>query len=177
VSGGRRVVRSLVPIPIVAAMSAVLGGCERQPRPDPDEPFVAGRAIHLSTEAPLHPGPMPAMRLVPLRNPFEGDRAALVDGERLYGWYNCGGCHGAEGGGGIGPPLRDDDWIYGADPASVYQSIAQGQPNGMPAYGGMVVEEEIWKLVAYVHSLGERAGTAAEGAEVPVTGSTGGDVP
>jgi cytochrome c oxidase cbb3-type subunit 3 len=88
------------------------------------------------------------------RNPFEGDARALADGERLYGWMNCAGCHGALGGGGIGPPLRDVAWIYGGDAASVFQSVAQGRPNGMPAFGGRVPDAEIWRIVAYVRSLG-----------------------
>ena len=40
------------------------------------------------------------------------------------------------GGGGIGPPLMDDRWIYGSAPENIYASIVQGRPNGMPAWGG-----------------------------------------
>jgi cytochrome c oxidase cbb3-type subunit III len=87
------------------------------------------------------------------RNPFEGDVQARSDGGRLYGWFNCAGCHGANGGGGIGPPFADDEWIYGGDPASIFQSIAQGRPNGMPAFGSMVPDEQIWRIELYVRSL------------------------
>lgn len=90
----------------------------------------------------------------PVRNPLEAQPAAQADGRRLYAWFNCAGCHGSAGGGGIGPPLRDPQWIYGSDPASIFQSIAQGRPNGMPAYGGRIPDEQIWRIELYVRSLG-----------------------
>src|ERR1043165_6725686 len=43
---------------------------------------------------------------------FEGNAFHIAQGQRLYGWMNCGGCH-AHGGGGMGPPLMDDEWRYG----------------------------------------------------------------
>ena len=88
------------------------------------------------------------------RNPFEGNQQALAEGRGLYMWMNCAGCHGANGGGGIGPPFRDADWIYGDDPASIFQSIQQGRPNGMPAFGVKAPAEDIWRLALYVRSLG-----------------------
>jgi cytochrome c oxidase cbb3-type subunit 3 len=36
---------------------------------------------------------------------------------------------------------------------AIYQTIHDGRPNGMPAFGGRITEEEIWQLVAYVRSL------------------------
>lgn len=89
----------------------------------------------------------------PVANPFHGDELALQEGERFYKWFNCDGCHGAIGGGAIGPPLRDRDWIYGASPAQLYHTIVEGRPNGMPAFRGMP-EDVVWKLIAYVHSFG-----------------------
>lgn len=87
-------------------------------------------------------------------NPLAGDASAIGSGRRLFLSFNCAGCHGAHGGGGMGPPLLDADWTYGNDPASIFQSIAQGRPNGMPAFGGKVPDEEIWRLEAFVRSLG-----------------------
>ena len=34
----------------------------------------------------------------------------VSEGKRLYDGFNCTGCH-AYGGGDIGPPLMDDQWI------------------------------------------------------------------
>ena len=33
------------------------------------------------------------------------------------------------------------------------QSILQGRPNGMPAFGGKLPESEAWKIAAFVRSL------------------------
>jgi cytochrome c oxidase cbb3-type subunit 3 len=92
-----------------------------------------------------------------LRNPYEGQKNVLAEGERFYGWFNCVGCHGAAGGGGIGPPLADQDWIYGGDPGQIFLSIVQGRPNGMPSFGGQIPDAQVWKIVAFVRSLSEHA--------------------
>ncbi len=59
------------------------------------------------------------------------------------------GCH-ANGGGGIGPPLIKENWIYGGEPANLFDTIVKGRPNGMPAWGGRIPEYQIWQLVGYV---------------------------
>jgi cytochrome c oxidase cbb3-type subunit 3 len=46
----------------------------------------------------------------------------------------------------------DAEWRYGGDPAQVFQSIAQGRPNGMPSFGGHIPEDQVWQIVAYVRS-------------------------
>lgn len=101
-------------------------------------------------QSELRPG-APAERR-PVRNPYEGDPVAIAEGRRLYRWYNCVGCH-FNGGGGIGPPFLDGEWIYGAEPQNIYASIYEGRPNGMPAYGGRIPEQQLWQITAYVSSL------------------------
>ena len=59
--------------------------------------------------------------------------AAIADGERLFDWYNCSGCH-FHGGGGMGPALMDQQWIYGGALDQIHASIVQGRPNGMPSW-------------------------------------------
>jgi cytochrome c oxidase cbb3-type subunit 3 len=54
----------------------------------------------------------------------------------------------------MGPDLTDTYWRYGGLPAEIYQSIAQGRPQGMPAWGAALPPEDIWKLVAYIESFG-----------------------
>src|SRR5207253_2077767 len=73
-------------------------------------------------------------------------------GKQLYARLNCVGCH-ANGGGGIGPPLMDPAWIYGGFPSAIYESIVEGRPNGMPAFGGRLADSQAWQLVAYVQAL------------------------
>ncbi len=92
-----------------------------------------------------------------LLNPYQGNKNVLAEGERFYGWFNCAGCHGGAGGGGIGPPLADKDWIYGGDPGHIFLSIVQGRPNGMPSFGDQIPDDQVWKIVAFVSSLSEHA--------------------
>jgi len=98
------------------------------------------------------PGPGPDAVSEP-KNPYAGNAAAMREGRRLFNWYNCAGCHGDHGGGGMGPSLRDSTWVYGGSDARIFRSIAQGRTKGMPAWGNMLPEEQIWKLVAYIKSL------------------------
>ena len=88
-----------------------------------------------------------------LRNPYEGNYQAIREGKRLFSWYNCSGCHSPGGGGGMGPPLIDDHWIYGNQPGQIHETIAQGRPNGMPAFGSKISEHELWQLVTYVGNM------------------------
>src|SRR5436305_12067428 len=77
---------------------------------------------------------------------FEDNAYAVGEGKRLYNAYNCVGCH-AQGGGAIGPPLMDSEWIYGSRPDQIYSTIVQGRPNGMPSFSGKLPDYQVWELV------------------------------
>jgi cytochrome c oxidase cbb3-type subunit III len=83
---------------------------------------------------------------------YEETAYAVSEGQRLYRWYNCNGCH-ANGGGGIGPALMDDVWFYGYEPRAIYATIVEGRPNGMPSFRGRIPEFQVWQIVAYVRSI------------------------
>jgi cytochrome c oxidase cbb3-type subunit III len=144
------------------AASAALGvvaGChdeERRLRERPEaNAMTTGPALASlppgPSGAPLPAGAQPIragdLGLSYMRNPW-----AISEGKRLFTWYNCSGCH-ARGGGGMGPPLMDTQWLYGSSPEQIFTTIAGGRPNGMPAWGTRVPEAQIWQLVAYVRSL------------------------
>ena len=127
----------------------LLAGCERELRQFRSPPSAStvdqgSRMVSLQPGMPLPPADM--------KNPYEENAYATAQGKRWFRWYNCNGCHG-NGGGGSGPPLMDDEWIYGGEPAQIYATIAQGRPNGMPSFRGHVPEDQIWQLVAYVRSM------------------------
>lgn len=88
-----------------------------------------------------------------VENPFSGNQQAIDAGRRHFSAFNCAGCHAPLGGGGMGPPLSDDVWIYGGEPAQVYLSIMHGRPQGMPAWSSMLPEKTAWELVAYIETL------------------------
>ena len=89
-------------------------------------------------------------------NPYERDKIAMGEGRQLFNRMNCAGCHGDHGGGGMGPSLRDVDWLYGATDAQVFSSIAEGRAHGMPSWGTKLNDDQIWKLVAYIKSFRTR---------------------
>jgi len=86
------------------------------------------------------------------KNPFTGQPEAIQAGRKLYLKWNCYGCHGTMGGGGMGPSLIDSEWRYGGEDAKVFETIRGGRPNGMPAFS-MLTDEETWQLIAYIRSL------------------------
>lgn len=122
-------------------------GCERQRVPVAP---VSGRP---AVYEPVGPIPGPGMSAPGPANPYLSQQAALAEGRRYFVWFNCAGCHGDHGGGGMGPSLRDEDWIYGGSDADVFDSIAEGRAHGMPAWGTKLPQETVWKLAAYIASL------------------------
>lgn len=166
--------RAVLALPLALVLAAV--GCNRERSEREREHIPAGRRADVVRTSELHPGlPTPGVRMP---NPFAGSEQAARDGERYFLWFNCAGCHGALGGGGIGPPLRDEDWIYGGADEQIYMSILQGRPNGMPAYGGRIPDEVAWQIVAYVRSLGgDQAadGSSDDGTQSPTEAEGGSD--
>lgn len=137
--------RITAPVVLLAALAA----CERESRPFRDLPAAAARS-QTETQTPLHAGaPLPPSGTL---SPYQENAWGIGEGKRLFTAYNCVGCH-AHGGGGIGPPLMDDEWIYGYAPANVYSTILEGRPNGMPSYRGRIPDHQVWQLVAYVQSM------------------------
>lgn len=53
----------------------------------------------------------------------------------------------------MGPSLRDNVWLYGDRDDQIFDTIAEGRSNGMPAWGSKIPEDQIWQLVAYIKSM------------------------
>ena len=139
--------RALVLAVVVAAAASTVG-CQRESREFlPPKP---GAQVGRAASAPASAAAIALAAATVGR--YEHNAYATSAGKRLFTWYNCSGCH-ANGGGGSGPALMDDVWIYGGDAGTIYLTIANGRPNGMPAFGGRIPEDEIWQLAAYVRSM------------------------
>lgn len=81
---------------------------------------------------------------------------AIAIGKRLFSAY-CTTCHGSDAGGARGfPNLRDHDWLYGGDPETIKTSILNGRSGTMPAWKGMIQDENISNVAEYVISLSGR---------------------
>ncbi|HYC48899.1 MAG TPA: c-type cytochrome [Burkholderiales bacterium] len=136
----------------IVAMSCaclLLVSCEREARRF-QQPAPTAATPQAVPGSDIRAGAQPLTKATP--NPAEQNAYAVAQGKRLFVWYNCVGCH-AHGGGGSGPALMDDKWLYGAEPVNVYRTIVEGRPNGMPAFGTVIPESQVWQLVAYVRSM------------------------
>lgn len=103
-----------------------------------------------------------APRAATMANPLEHDPRAASDGAKLFISYNCVDCHGADGSGAMGPSLADGRWRYGGTAGEVFQSIYEGRSDGMPAWGTRIGDDAIWRLVAYVRTLGAGSDVSTE---------------
>jgi len=132
----------------VGALACTLA-CKREERrfndASPSAPAYA--TVTLDT---LQPG-VPSPELT-VNSPSEGNAYDISEGKRLFGQWNCSGCH-SHGGGGMGPPLMDNEWIYGSSPENIVATIVEGRPNGMPSFRNRITNNQLWQLAAYVRSM------------------------
>lgn len=82
------------------------------------------------------------------------DPEAQLVGSRLFA-ANCTTCHGSDGGGAPGfPNLRDNEWQWGSDFASIEQTIRAGRSAVMPPWGpALGGDEGVAQMVQYVRRL------------------------
>ena len=99
-----------------------------------------------------------------IRNDSELMAVVRQTGPALFG-DNCAVCHGSDGAGGKGyPNLRDQAWLWGGDPETVFETLRVGinsrHPESriaqMPAFGRdqMLQRADMLSLAAYVQTLG-----------------------
>ncbi|HEV7610699.1 MAG TPA: c-type cytochrome [Steroidobacteraceae bacterium] len=145
------IARALIGILMIAviALSLSLVRVERDFAPKPGRPSPAEASVALGT---LKPGG-DALPTATEPSGYREDAASVSNGQSAYENFNCVGCH-QHGGGGIGPALIDDEWIYGSLPMEIYRTISEGRPNGMPAFREKIPETQLWQLVSYVRALG-----------------------
>ena len=88
-----------------------------------------------------------------LQNPLRNKKQAAEEGGKLFSAFNCDGCHAGGAAGAVAPSLADGRWRYGGSDGEIYHSIFYGRPRGMPAWGGTLPPEAIWRLVTYLKSI------------------------
>jgi cytochrome c oxidase cbb3-type subunit 3 len=135
----------------VALLSLGVCTCERESRPVDKLAAAATQETILSDLVPGGTRPSSGET-----SPFQQNAWGMAEGKRLFGYYNCSGCH-ANGGGGMGPALMDDKWIYGSHPQAIFSSIVEGRPNGMPSWRNKITDAQVWQLVAYIQSMSGQA--------------------
>ena len=162
--------RFVIAVVLAAAISAAVTGWILNQR---QTSAKLGSAYYPSPSVPVAPvgdtaGAAPAPPEESTSNPLANDPEAIAEGHKLFMSMNCAGCHGYGAKGGMGPNLTNSYWRYGGAPERIYQSILDGRPKGMPAWGVTLPRRSIWQLVAYIQSLGgsisaSLAPAAAEG--------------
>ena len=118
----------------------LLAGCRREDRSQTTDPHAEG----------ANGG---AVIASPEQAHYAANAYHIGEGQRLYSWMNCSGCHGPAGGGGMGPSLMDAQWRYGSNMADIVRTIDTGRPNGMPSFHNRLTGQQMWQLAAYVRTL------------------------
>lgn len=150
------------------------------PPPKPDPPYIAAAknrkripwwAMPVVASLPVWAG----VYAWTLEAPSGGEASALALGNSLY-QANCASCHGANGGGGVGPSFQDGAvvttwenwrdhvaWVSLGDagwPFDTYGNVENPVTQGMPGFGSSLSAEDIALIVRYERE--ELAGAEAE---------------
>ena len=91
------------------------------------------------------------------------DSVRAVRGKDKFG--ACAACHGpeAKGNPALGAPdLTNKIWLYGGTVATITETIQQGRNNMMPKHSNILTEPEAHLVAAYVWSLSNQPGKAAD---------------
>lgn len=136
---------------LLGATALTLAACNREERHSRSKPLgetvPAGESPDTVWPGNSAPPPLDARAKL-----YDNNAPAIAEGQFLYTRMNCVGCH-SHGGGGMGPPLMDDEWRYGGRIDQIATTIAEGRPNGMPSWRSKLTEDQIWQLAAYVRSM------------------------
>ena len=90
-----------------------------------------------------------------IKNPFAGRDDLVQEGRTLFN-VRCSHCHGPDAFQGERPrDLRRLSKRYGAEMAVVfYRTATTGRAAlGMPSWGGVLKEEELWKIFTFLQSV------------------------
>lgn len=136
---------------LLGAAALILAACDREEHHSRAKPI--GETVPAGESLPtIFPGGSTPPGLDYRAKLYDNNANAIALGQQLYLQMNCVGCH-SHGGGGMGPPLMDNEWRYGGRIDQIATTIAEGRPNGMPAWRDKLTEDQIWDLAAYVRSL------------------------
>jgi mono/diheme cytochrome c family protein len=159
---GNKSMRRRLPVLAVVFSFAILGalfGVSRisigaMPEPGKTESYLATGAKHILVR-------MSSRHVIP---PATLDmQASTAEGEKLYG-VDCAACHGMDG----SKPTDAGRWMYPRVPKLTSAEVQQYSDaelfwiakngirlSGMPAFGKVEIDENIWNLVHYIRSLHE----------------------
>jgi cytochrome c oxidase cbb3-type subunit 3 len=154
----------------VLLLAAILAACTPNPQPLELTPIPTLAPAGAATLAPV------------LQEPGTGGatsgQADVTQGAQIF-QQNCAACHGAQGEGGIGPALRDSQYIQTAGDPAITDTIANGRTGtAMAAWsqakGGLLSDAQIANVVAFLHTLQPGASAPTEATPEPARPSNSG---
>jgi mono/diheme cytochrome c family protein len=92
----------------------------------------------------------------PSQPPFDlKDSAVIAGGRALFNQRCAGRCHGVDGREGFdGPILIGKGYL---DRGYVWATLVTGRPgSAMPSWNGRLTDDELWRIIAFVSSLGDQ---------------------
>jgi len=144
---------------LLLGVTVGLAGCQREERSLRLDPPWADALDKIALMPNKISGAPPQVYFA-LGSPYEANAYNLSQGKRLYAWFGCRACHG-DGEGGVGPAFLDGWWDYGPETVSIFASIRDGRPHGMPSFRNQMTTEQIWQLAGYVQTIGAYSASAA----------------
>ena len=143
--------RSSASLLLIVAFPLAVSACDREEHHSRAKPF--GETVP-SGESPqtIFPGSSSPPPLDVRAKLYDNNANAISQGQQLYMQMNCVGCH-SHGGGGMGPPLMDDEWRYGSRSTRSPPPSPKAARTACPSWRGKLTEDQIWDLAAYVRSM------------------------
>lgn len=98
----------------------------------------------------------------PYTKKFAAEPELAKAGKKLFGYYSCTQCHGANAGGQTGPSITDDTWQYPKHQTDkgMFETIAGGSDAGMPTWHSQVAgnpellkTDEILKIIGWLRTM------------------------
>jgi mono/diheme cytochrome c family protein len=97
-----------------------------------------------------------------IKNPFEGDPAAIAKGEELFS-ERCSFCHGGRGKGGKGPALTAGHFKRSGTDATLFSTIVAGRPGTqMGAFGMTLSADDVWDIIAFLRDETKKRAATGE---------------
>jgi len=97
-----------------------------------------------------------------MKNPYEGDPAAIAKGEELFS-ERCSFCHGGHGKGGKGPPLTAGHFKRSGTDTTLFSTIMAGRPGTqMGAFANALSADDVWDIIAFLRDETKKRAAAGE---------------
>lgn len=99
-----------------------------------------------------------------LKNPVPYTRTSIAQGRGIYIRATCQECHDLDGRALAGSDMAEAadltdtrSWKFGTTDGHIFGAIRDGTPGQMPGLGDKLRDDQIWRLVNYIRSIGPKS--------------------